>query len=395
MGYTAPVTALIAQTLLIAGLAIALGLSGVGLSPGAWAVGATCGVITNAGLARGLSYYRADRLGPADWVTLARATLAAVVAALVADSFAEPVPVTLLVSLAAVALALDAVDGWVARRTRTTATLGARFDGEVDAFLILVLSVYVARSAGAWVLAIGAARYVFLAAGWPLPWMRAQLPPRFWRKTVAAAEGILLTIAASNLLPRAATQAALVVALALLAESFGRDVWWLWRRATPRSPPRLQTLTHVVGPGAAPAEPDTETRPGAEFEPDPEPDPSTRRTACARASPSALTILAARARVGRPRRSLRAERSHAERVLEDPARGPGPDRAGRRPAPHPSTHPGGELRTGPRAGGRPEGHQLRDVHALRPAVRPAWRHELSSGTGSRRCARWSVVRRRS
>jgi phosphatidylglycerophosphate synthase len=228
MVQTAPVTALIAQMLLIAGLAIAVGLSGVGLSPAAWGVGVTCGLITNAGLARGLSYYRADRLGPADWVTLARAALAAVVAALVADSFGEPVPVTLLVSLAAVALALDAVDGWVARRTRTMATLGARFDGEVDAFLILVLSVYVARSAGAWVLAIGAARYAFLAAGWPLPWMRAELPPRFWRKTVAAAEGVLLTVAASNLLSRTVTQALLVVALALLAESFGRDVWWLW-----------------------------------------------------------------------------------------------------------------------------------------------------------------------
>ena len=123
----------------------------------------------------------------------------------------------------------------MARRTRTTATLGARFDGEVDAFLILVLSVYVARSMGAWVLAIGAARYAFLAAERSLPWMRAELPPRFWRKTVAATEGIVLTIAASNLLPRTATEALLVVALALLAESFGRDVWWLWRNrlATP------------------------------------------------------------------------------------------------------------------------------------------------------------------
>ena len=137
--------------------------------PAGWAVGVTCGAITNAGLARGLSHYRSDRLGPANWVTLARATLAVGIAALVADSFAHAVPVTMLTSLAAGALALDAVDGWVARRTRTAATLGAHFDAEVDAFLILVLSVYVARSAGAWVLAIGAARYVVprrgLAAG--------------------------------------------------------------------------------------------------------------------------------------------------------------------------------------------------------------------------------------
>jgi hypothetical protein len=144
----------------IAALAVIVALSGVGVSGAGWVVGVTGGVITNVALARGLSRYRCDRLGPADWVTLARATLAIGVAGLVADSFHQPVPVTMLVSLAVIALALDAVDGWVARRTRTTGMLGARFDAEVDAFLILILSVYVARSAGAWVLAIGAARYL-------------------------------------------------------------------------------------------------------------------------------------------------------------------------------------------------------------------------------------------
>ncbi len=294
MVHAAPVTALIAQMLLIAGLAIVVGLSGVGLSPAAWAVGVTCGLITNAGLARGLSYYRADRLGPADWVTLARATLAAVVAALVADSFAEAVPVVLVGSLAAVALALDAVDGWVARRTRTAATLGARFDGEVDAFLILVLSVYVAGSMGAWVLAIGVARYAFLAAGWALPWMRAELPPRFWRKTVAATEGIVLTIAALNLLSRTATQALVVVALALLAESFGRDVWWLRSN-------RRGTLTAAVTDADsavtdledAPVGPVAETGPSPEPGPDPERGPSARRTRVGKGVKVVLTILAA------------------------------------------------------------------------------------------------------
>ena len=168
--------------------------------------------------------------GPADWVTLARATLAIGVAVLVADSFARPARVAMLVTLAAVALALDLVDGWVARRTGTASKLGARLDGEVDAFLILVLSVYVARSTGAWVLAIGAARYVFLAAGWLLPWLCEPLPPRYWRKVVCAMQGIVLTIAAADLLPPLLTRAALVIALALLAESFGRDVWWLWAR---------------------------------------------------------------------------------------------------------------------------------------------------------------------
>jgi phosphatidylglycerophosphate synthase len=256
---TGPMTALIAQVLLIAALAGSVGLGGVGLSPAGWVVGVTCGLITNAALAGGLSRYRADRLGPADWVTLARATLAVGVAALIADSFDQPAPVTLLVSLTALALALDAVDGWVARRTTTTGALGAHFDAEVDAFLILVLSVYVVRSAGAWVLAIGTARYVFLAAGWPLRWLREPLPPRFWRKVVAATQGVVLAVAAADVLPRTLTQAALLGALTLLAESFGRDVWWLWRQrhathshvAVVADPPTGLTVATPAAPGAA------------------------------------------------------------------------------------------------------------------------------------------------
>ena len=218
-----PLTGLIAQVALLAALAGTVGLSGAG-----WLVGVMCALITNAALARGLSRYRCDRLAPADWVTLARATLAVGVAALVADSFSQPAAGAMLVTLAVVALVLDAVDGWIVRRTGRASPLGAHFDGEVDAFLILVLSVYVARSAGAWVLAIGAARYAFYAAGWLLPWMREQLPPRYWRKVVAAIQGITLAIAAADVLPLALTQAALLVALGLLAESFGHDVAWLW-----------------------------------------------------------------------------------------------------------------------------------------------------------------------
>ena len=155
-----PASGLIAQLVLLAVLGATARLSGSGRI-----VGVGCAAIANGALARGLAHYGIDLLGPASWVTLARASLGVGVAALVASSFDQHEPVALLVSLTAVALALDAVDGWVARRTRMTA-FGARFDGEVDAFLILVLSVYVARSIGAWVLAIGGARYVFLAAGW-------------------------------------------------------------------------------------------------------------------------------------------------------------------------------------------------------------------------------------
>jgi phosphatidylglycerophosphate synthase len=173
---------------------------------------------------------------PADWVTLTRMMLIAGVTGLVADSYSRPVSITALVTLSAVALALDAVDGQVARRTGTATPLGARIDGETDAFLILVLSIAVSQDYGGWVLVIGAARYAFLLAGWLIPWLRAPLAPRYWRKVVAAIQGIVLTVAASGETSRRVGMIAVAVALLLLAESFGHDVIWLYRTgASPRT----------------------------------------------------------------------------------------------------------------------------------------------------------------
>lgn len=201
-----------------------------------WAVGLGCGAALSVATVRCAATARVESLGPADVVTLFRVTLSCGVAALVADSVVDVPAVPTVVVLAAVALTLDAVDGRVARRTGTASAFGARLDGEADAFLMLVLSVYVARSTGTWVIAMGAARYAFAMAGWMLPWMRAQLPPRYWRKVVTATAGISLVYAASDLGPDALTYGTLGVAFLLLAESFGRDVWWLWCRRPAQAP---------------------------------------------------------------------------------------------------------------------------------------------------------------
>ena len=202
----------------------------VGLTLPGWLVGLLCGVVLAACVRLGLGRSGSTTLGPADLVTLARATLACGVAALVADSFLTQPAVAAVVVLSTLALVLDVVDGWVARRTRTSTAFGARFDGEVDAFLILVLSVYVSRSAGAWVLALGLARYVFAVAGWTWAWMRRPLPDRYWRKVTAAFQGVVLTVAAADVVAPWAMTAVLLFAVLLLAESFGRDVLWLWTR---------------------------------------------------------------------------------------------------------------------------------------------------------------------
>ena len=207
-------------------LAVLSGASGIG--PASWCAGLACAAVLAVATARRAAVDRVEALGPADLVTLTRATMACGIAALVAGSWGTDV-VRALVPLTAVALAMDFVDGRVARRTHTASAFGARLDGEADAFLILVLSAYVARSAGAWVLALGVVRYAYAVATWLLPWMRRDLPPRYWRKVVAAYTGIALLVAATGLAP-AAAYAGLVLAGLLLAESFGWDVVWLWRR---------------------------------------------------------------------------------------------------------------------------------------------------------------------
>lgn len=207
----------------------------VPLSAAAWIAGIGYLLVSSALMSAGLRRRQAVRFGEANAVTATRSMLVALTTALVMSSFAGEASTPLLVSIVTVALALDGVDGYVARRTGSASELGARFDMEVDAFLLLVLSVYDAALVGWWVLAIGLMRYAFVAAGWVLPWMNETLPPRYWRKVVTAACGIALTIVAAQVLPPVGNVIVAAAALALVAESFVRDVIWLVRMNLVRS----------------------------------------------------------------------------------------------------------------------------------------------------------------
>jgi phosphatidylglycerophosphate synthase len=216
--------ATVVQVVLLAALS-----AGYGLGPVGWLAGIAYSVGLWALLTAAVRRAEVSTLGPADLVTLARAALVGGVTALVADGLGSgDTAVAPLVVTATVALVLDAVDGQVARRSGTVSALGARFDMEVDSFLVLVLSVHVAALLGPWVLAIGVMRYAFVAASWIAPWMRSPLPTRYSAKAVAALQGIVLVVAASEVPPHPLTVALVCTALALLLWSFGRDVVWLW-----------------------------------------------------------------------------------------------------------------------------------------------------------------------
>ena len=130
------VTAVDALVILLVVLTVTAGLGPVG-----WLAGIAFAVVGWAVLAEGLRRVGISTFGPADRVTLARAVLVGGVAALVVDTTGpEPDPVLAIAFLAAMALAVRAVDGLVTRRARATSAFGMKFAVEVDAFLVLVLS---------------------------------------------------------------------------------------------------------------------------------------------------------------------------------------------------------------------------------------------------------------
>jgi phosphatidylglycerophosphate synthase len=239
-----PLAGLAVLAVLLAALSATVGLGGVG-----WLAGAAYGLVLTVALSAGLRRAGMAKLGPANVVTLSRALLVGGVTALVAYSFDRPAPTAVLVALVGVALALDGVDGQVARRTGSTSALGARFDMEVDAFLILVLSVFVAGPLGWWTIAIGAFRYVFVAASWAWPWLTGALPPRYSRKVVAAVQGVVLVVATAGLLPHGLAVTAVAAACASLTWSFGRDIHWLWQAE------RVQRTIAIIPVSPAPALP--------------------------------------------------------------------------------------------------------------------------------------------
>ena len=232
---TGPVIGLIAELALLAALAATVGLSGSG-----WVVGVACAVVMNLVAGPGARPLRRPALGAGRPGDPGPATLVGGVAALVADSFARPAPVTALVG----AHGRRACPrrgrrlGRAAHRNGVGARRALRHGGRRVSDP-RPQRVRRAASIGAWVLAIGAARYVFVAAR-----LAAAVAARAAAAAVLA-QGrrgdpwrVLLTVGGGGRPARSWMAAALGVSLALLAESFGRDVWWLWR-APPA--PRLES----------------------------------------------------------------------------------------------------------------------------------------------------------
>lgn len=215
--------------------ALALWL-GAALGGGLPAAAVTVGLFaTVAGIAlRGLwLFYPHPRLGLCNLVTLLRAAMVAALAAVIVGPAAlDGAAAWAVVVLAAATLALDGVDGWLARSSGLQSDFGARFDMEVDSIfaLVLALLVWQGEKVGGWVLLLGAMRYLYVAATWLWPWLAMPVPVGgLRRKTVCVVQIAALVILIAPVVgPPLATVIAAAATLALVW-SFGSDILWLRR----------------------------------------------------------------------------------------------------------------------------------------------------------------------
>lgn len=181
-------------------------------------------------------------------MTAVRALVVACIAGLI---FREPSFTTGVIAAAAASLAavLDGVDGWLARRAGMASRFGARFDMEVDAALIFVLSVLAALygKAGGWIVVCGLMRYGFVAAGRLWPWMNGPLPQSTRAKAVCVFQVLALIVLMIPPVRPPISSAIAFAGLAALSCSFAVDVLWLWDHRTIDAPRDRRWLLLVAG----------------------------------------------------------------------------------------------------------------------------------------------------
>ena len=178
--------------------------------------------------------------GAANLVTTVRASLVALVASFIGEP-GSPVVAGTVVAMSLAVTLLDGVDGLMARRTGMASAFGARFDMEVDAVLILALTVLAWQygKAGPWVVLSGLLRYLFIAAGWIWPWMGRPLQPTLRGKAICVVQIVVLVLIVIPAVEPPASTAIAACGLAALVYSFFVDTVWLWMHAgAPEAPPR-------------------------------------------------------------------------------------------------------------------------------------------------------------
>ena len=180
------------------------------------------------------------RFGAANVVTLIRLILTCLFAGLAFQATTQDTIIAdgvawLFLVVAVLALVLDGVDGYFARKQGLSSRFGSRFDMETDALQILLLSITALAlgKVGLWVMIGGLLRYIYVAAGWAWPALTQPLRPSWRRKIISVVQGGVLTALLAPIIGPPLSVILAGVALVLLVYSFAQDVVWLARGPVP------------------------------------------------------------------------------------------------------------------------------------------------------------------
>ncbi|EWY40612.1 membrane protein [Skermanella stibiiresistens SB22] len=189
-----------------------------------------------------------DRFGAANQVTLFRGVIASLIGGTIPVLDQLTAEALWVASLAALlALALDGIDGWLARKTRMASLYGKLLDMNFDTVLMGILAViaWQGGKVGVWVLAIGLARPIFVAVGWIWPILRAELPFSQRRRVICVVQIAVLLVCPIPVVEPPLSSLAAAAALGLLLFSFAVDTLWLVRSGAERDPGANQSRTDI------------------------------------------------------------------------------------------------------------------------------------------------------
>jgi phosphatidylglycerophosphate synthase len=172
-----------------------------------------------------------QRFGPANQITAFRVAIVSLVAALLGEHVSGQWSIAIVAAALLVTL-LDGLDGRAARQAGMTSRFGARFDMEIDALFVMILSMlaWTMGKAGAWILLAGLLRYLYIGAMWLFPRMRSPEPPSLRRKAICVVQIVGLSVITFPMFVPPVSAWICAALLLTLVYSFGVDALWHWRR---------------------------------------------------------------------------------------------------------------------------------------------------------------------
>lgn len=171
--------------------------------------------------------------GAANWITATRAVVTLALPLIHLQLEGTSTAGLVLAALAMAVLALDILDGWVARRFAVAGEFGATFDVEADAVFVLLLSLLLHERgvAGLWVVGAGLWRYVYVLA----PLLVATVEPPATRSLFGRAAYVVLifSLVLALLLPPAWSVLVAAFGTSAVSASFLLSFWHRYAAAKP------------------------------------------------------------------------------------------------------------------------------------------------------------------